>query len=336
MSCTEPYRAQTAMAIDIREERIKVGIVSREGSVLFSRRYPWETSSVAGFLDTLMLDIADFQSRTDGQWSYDRVGVSIGGWIDRETGTWLYTAKVHGFADPVPLRYLIERATGRPVFIDNDIHVSTLAENRFGIGKIYPNFTYYHIGRGIAVGVVSEGRLIRGAANYAGEYGGYLYDFGGQDSICRLEEFASGRGMVRWARSLFGQYPNSALCQADREGMLSPAKIFECGAVNDPLAAHIVHHVQRGIGLSVVSLLSFTNSEAIAFGGELAGMNGLLPALTDFIEEYCAPPTRRSLNYIGSGRLNVQEEGMIGAAWLTWEEPGPQPAGGPSPAGRAT
>ena len=67
MSCTEPYRAQTAMAIDIREERIKVGIVSREGSVLFSRRYPWETSSVAGFLDTLMLDIADFQSRTDGQ-----------------------------------------------------------------------------------------------------------------------------------------------------------------------------------------------------------------------------------------------------------------------------
>ena len=61
------------------------------------------------------------------------------------------------------------------------IHVSTLAENRFGIGQIYPNFTYYHIGRGIAVGVVSEGNLIRGAANYAGEYGGYLYDLGGQD-----------------------------------------------------------------------------------------------------------------------------------------------------------
>ena len=222
MGGTAGCGVQAAMAIDIREDRVKMGIVSREGNVLFSRRYPWETSSVAGFLDALVLDIADFQRQAEGRWEYDRVGVSMGGWIDREAGMWLYTAKVHGFADPVPLRYLIERATGHPTFIDNDIHVSTLAENRFGIGQIYPNFTYYHIGRGIAVGVVSEGNLIRGAANYAGEYGGYLYDLGGQDGVCRLEEFASGRGMVRWARSLFEQYPHSVLRQADRVGALSP------------------------------------------------------------------------------------------------------------------
>ena len=328
MGGTAGCGVQAAMAIDIREDRVKMGIVSREGNVLFSRRYPWETSSVAGFLDALVLDIADFQRQAEGRWEYDRVGVSMGGWIDREAGMWLYTAKVHGFADPVPLRYLIERATGHPTFIDNDIHVSTLAENRFGIGQIYPNFTYYHIGRGIAVGVVSEGNLIRGAANYAGEYGGYLYDLGGQDGVCRLEEFASGRGMVRWARSLFEQYPHSVLRQADRVGALSPTKIFECAVENDSLATYIVHHVQRGIGLSVVNLLSFTNSEAIAFGGELAGLHGLLPVLTDFIEEHCAAPTRRSLNYIGSGRLDVHEEGMIGAAWLTWEGGGVPPCPG--------
>lgn len=53
---------------------------------------------------------------------------------------------------------------------------------------------------------MSEGNLTVAPANYAGEYGGYLYDLGGQDGVCRLEEFASGRGMVRWARSLFEQY----------------------------------------------------------------------------------------------------------------------------------
>ncbi|WP_288695252.1 ROK family protein, partial [uncultured Ruthenibacterium sp.] len=123
-------------------------------------------------------------------------------------------------------------------------------------------------------------------------------------------------------------YPHSVLRQADRVGALSPTKIFECAAENDSLATYIVHHVQRGIGLSVVNLLSFTNSEAIAFGGELAGLHGLLPVLTDFIEEHCAAPTRRSLNYIGSGRLDVHEEGMIGAAWLTWEGGGVPPCPG--------
>ena len=111
MGGTAGCGVQAAMAIDIREDRVKMGIVSREGNVLFSRRYPWETSSVAGFLDALVLDIADFQRQAEGRWEYDRVGVSMGGWIDREAGMWLYTAKVHGFADPVPLRYLIERAT---------------------------------------------------------------------------------------------------------------------------------------------------------------------------------------------------------------------------------
>ena len=96
--------------------------------------------------------------------------------------------------------------------------------------------------------------------------------------------------------------------------------IFDCAEKNDPLAAYIVQHVQRGIGLSVVNLLSFTNSEAIVFGGDVACSKGLLPSLIDFINEYSALPTRKSLNYIGTGRLDVHNEGMIGAAWLTWED----------------
>lgn len=308
-----------AMGIDIRGQRVKMGIVSREGDVLFCRRYPWITTSVADFLDALMSDIADFQKQAGDRWAYTDVGVGVGGWIDRESGEWLYTQKVDGFEGPVPLRYLIERATGKHVVVDNDIHVSTLAENRFGIGQIYSNFMYYHIGSGIAVGLVSEGQLIRGVANYAGEYGCYLYDMNGQGEFCRLEEFASGKGMVAWARSLFERYPQSELLDLDRAGGLTPAAIFELSEKNDSLAAHIVQHVKRGIGLSVVNLLSFSNSEAIVFGGEVACCKGLLPTLTDFIEENSAPPTKRSLNYIGSGRLDVNDEGMIGAAWLTWE-----------------
>lgn len=310
---------QTAMAIDIREHRVNMGIVSRAGEVLFSRRYPWETSSVANFLDTLMRDIADFQRQVPQQWSCDSIGVSLGGWIDRDAGMWLYTKKVCGFEDPVPLRYLIARATEKNVVIDNDIHVSTLAENRFGIGRIYSNFTYYHIGQGIAVGVVSEGKLVRGVANYAGEYGRSLYDLNGQGDFRRLEEIASSRGMVCWAKRLLEQSPDSMLLKESLDGTLTPARIFACSEANDPLASYIVQHVRRSIGMSVVNLLSVTNSEAIVFGGELAGVKGLLPALTDFIDENCAMPTRKSLNYIGSGRLDLQKEGMIGAAWLTWE-----------------
>ena len=128
--------------------------------------------------------------------------------------------------------------------------------------------------------------------------------------------------MVNLARSLFDKYPDSILIKYDSEGGLIPSKIFYGEETGDPLSVYVAQHVLHGIGVSVVNLLSITNSEALVFGGGVVRDGILLNKLIEFIGEHCSIPTRKSLGYIGTGRLNANEEGLIGSAWLTWEEAG--------------
>ena len=55
--------------------------------------------------------------------------------------------------------------------MDNDVHAATLAEKHYGIGQKYEDFIYYNIGTGLSIGIVADGRLLRGSTNYSGEIG---------------------------------------------------------------------------------------------------------------------------------------------------------------------
>lgn len=65
----------------------------------------------------------------------------------------------------------LERLTGIPVHIDNDVNTLTIAEQLFGAGRGQLNFVVVTIGRGIGMGAVVNGLLYRGANGGAGELG---------------------------------------------------------------------------------------------------------------------------------------------------------------------
>lgn len=310
---------EVSLGIDVRGKRIGLGVVSRSGQVLSSQLYPYEASSVFDFIDRLLRNVQEFLDFVGAKWEIKTAGVGIGGWVDWEDGIWRYTKKIPNFRDPVPLAALIEKRTGLKVKVDNDIHVSSLAEMRYGIGKSFSNFLYYHIGSGIAVGVVANGQLLRGTANYSGECGQCLFDIDGSDNFVTLESFASGAGMISFARSLFSKYPNSILIDADKKGELFSSTIFKGSLEGDELSTLITEKIVKGIGLSVVNLLSITNSEALVFGGGVMSNGFLLPKLIEFIKEHASLPTIQMLSYIGTSRLGADEVGLIGAACLTWE-----------------
>ena len=58
-----------------------------------------------------------------------------------------------------------------PVYVENIVKLSALAEKNYGIAKKYENIVFIEVSNGIGAGIILENRLIRGSDGAAGEIG---------------------------------------------------------------------------------------------------------------------------------------------------------------------
>src|SRR5687768_5044950 len=95
-------------------------------------------------------------------------------------------------------------ALGVPVVADNDATCAAWAEHRRGACRDASEAVVVTLGTGIGAGLVSDGRLIRGAHGMAGEPGHMTVDPDGPPCPCGRrgcwERYASGSGLARLAR----------------------------------------------------------------------------------------------------------------------------------------
>lgn len=96
----------------------------------------------------------------------------------------------------------LERLTGIPVHIDNDVNTLTIAEHLFGAGRAQTDFVVVTIGRGIGMGAVVNGVLYRGSDGGAGEIGHVAVERAvGRDCWCGrtacLETIAAEPAVIR-------------------------------------------------------------------------------------------------------------------------------------------
>ncbi len=101
-------------------------------------------------------------------WSRVRIaGISVPGVVDSERGVVLKSDQIH-WTD-ADLRTPFERALGLPVWIENDAKACLMGERmRMNIPR-QQDTVYVLIGTGVGVAVLSNGKLIRGHRNMAGE-----------------------------------------------------------------------------------------------------------------------------------------------------------------------
>ena len=66
---------------------------------------------------------------------------------------------------------LLTTRVGLPVVLDNDVNTLVANEKWFGAGRGVDDVAVVSIGRGVGLGLVLDGRLYRGSAGGAGEFG---------------------------------------------------------------------------------------------------------------------------------------------------------------------
>lgn len=207
---------------------------------------------------------------------------------------------------------LLERASGRPVRIDNDANLAALGEAHFGCRarKLFCAV----IGTGVGGGIVIDGRVLRGRHGWAGEFGHVRLLRDGPQCNCGrrgcLEALSSGLAIEReWKRAA----PDS-----DFEPGFGARAAFAAAEAGDPRAVEVIAAAGRHLGAGLAAAAWLLDPEAIVLSGGLSSRGPLL--LGPLREEFrlAAPDHAPEPQVSSLGR----DAGLYGAAalWLEGEQ----------------
>ena len=184
------------------------------------------------------------------------VGVAVPGHVAIEAGRVITAGNLSGWSD-VPLRDILVRKLGVPVWVDQDANAAALGERWRGGAKEMHNFVFLALGTGVGAGLMINGRLRRGFHHAAGEVGNFVMGrrFLGQrrNGHGNLELLVGGPTIRAKAKEATGEDLTAAevLRRATEDERLAP------------IAAEVIDYV----AMAVISIVALLDPEAIIFGG---------------------------------------------------------------------
>ena len=107
------------------------------------------------------------------------IGMGMPGFVNHYEGTVFTLTNVPGW-DHIPVRELLQEATGLPVCIENDANCMAYAEWKLGAARGSDNAVCLTLGTGVGSGIIINGALLRGSTCSAGELGQTSIDYNGR------------------------------------------------------------------------------------------------------------------------------------------------------------
>ena len=148
--------------------------------------------------------------------------------------------------DGYPIRERFAARYGAPVWVDNDVNVLALGEWRSGVAAGHDDVVVVKIGTGIGAGIISDGRLHRGAQGSAGDVG-HIQVVDDPAVVCRcgnigcLEALAGGAALGRRRRG--GRRDGRSAAAADRARparTVTAEDVARAASFGDPVAVALL------------------------------------------------------------------------------------------------
>ena len=237
-----------------------------------------------------------------------------------EAGTGVSVSSVHLPLDGVPFRDVMRERLGLPVYVDNDVNLAALAEQRIGAARGAGVVVMLTLGTGIGGAIVLDGRVFRGADGAAGELGHVTIDIDGPpcqgDCPNRgcLEVMASGTAIGREGERVARELPASALGRALAQGVPVTGELVTDLAIRGESEAQGVLELIGGrLGVGLVGIVNTFNPEVVVIGGGASRAGDLLlePARR-VVAERALRPSRETARIVTAAL--GEDAGMIGAA----------------------
>ncbi|MGH2983413.1 MAG: ROK family protein [Solirubrobacterales bacterium] len=302
------------IGVDLGGTKMLVGVVDSEQGIHYESRESSTGFSEKEVVDELARELEEAREARPGALA---AGLGIPATIDRERGVAINAVNLE--ITDVPLRDIMRKRVGIPVFLDNDANCAALAEYLYGAGQGTENLVMLTLGTGVGGGLVLGGRLFHGSTGAAAELGHMVIEADGprcQGSCPNhgcLETFASGTALAREGTAAAAREPGSALGLALAKGEgVSGKTVTEAAIAGDAVAREVMATAGRNLGVGLASLANIFDPDVIVIGGGVSAAGDLLlePAREE-LRARALPPMNKTP--VKLGELGP-DAGMIGAA----------------------
>ena len=243
------------LGVDIRPVLTTIAIADPNGRVIAYESVPTARESDV-FVRDLCRRLQSFL-RAHPRLTCEGIGVTVPGGVDHGRQRLVSAANL-GWRD-VDLRSPIERATGIAVELENAANACAIAEASSGAHGEHRDLVVLTVSEGIGTGLVSGGRLVRGASGLAGEFGHVCLDDRGPLCGCGRrgcwEVYASNTAALRYyGEALRGRHRRAQGRPVPRrfDGLLALAQQGDRTATR--ALERMGTHLGRGIAMLVTGL----------------------------------------------------------------------------------
>jgi predicted NBD/HSP70 family sugar kinase len=208
--------------------------------------------------------------------------VGIAGVVDHAASELLRAPNL-GSVDGIDILATFTDSFDVPVVVDNDVNLAALGEQRYGLGQDISDFVVIAIGTGIGMGIVANGRLLRGATGAAGEIG-YLPI--GADP---LEEENQRRGPLEEilaGASIASRYNTRAGTN------VGTRDVFALAADGDEVARHSVELEAEFVARAIVAVSAVLDPALVILSGGIGTRPGFAEMIPPWLAALGAPHLR--------------------------------------------
>ncbi|OIO35553.1 MAG: hypothetical protein CO162_05050 [bacterium (Candidatus Ratteibacteria) CG_4_9_14_3_um_filter_41_21] len=249
------------------------------------------------------------------------LGIADPGVVNSKEGVSLFSSLIPNWEN-IPLGRILSERLKIPVKLIGASKAKVLAEFNSGLEKGIKGILFIEFGPGIACGVISDGVLLRGANEMAGELGHtHISDDGaicGCGSYGCLEAIASMSAIVKKAKKSI-KAGSESLIKYSEDGEINADRIFEAASKGDKLCLNILNESARYLGLGVANSINLFNPEMVIFDQRMALLGEF------FIEEIKRVIKRQALRFATENLRFVvsslgEKAGPLGAATIILDE----------------
>lgn len=228
------------------------------------------------------------------------------------------------FSENRPLTEIISEQLDLPVHLENDTRAMTFGEYSEGVVDDEQNIIFLNYSWGVAIGMITDGKLYYGKSGYSGEFGhSTIFDNG---IMCQcgklgcLETEISGWSLVNQFKTALKEGKQSKVVLDDYALALQHHAIIN-GALNleDSLCVDLVTTQSEKMGRYLSILLNIFNPDLLVIGGDFGKLGDytLLP-IQSALKKYSLGLVNRDMKLKKStlGR----RAGVIGACCVIKEK----------------
>jgi glucokinase len=310
-----------ALAVDLGGTKCSAALIDKKGFIVSRRTVSVDLSSRLAPVRQILQLAQDLSAGKKAKDVFAAAAVAVPGLV-RPNGT-VWAPNLPGWEN-LPLASRLKRSLGIPVLIESDRNAAVIGECWRGAARGKSDAIVLMIGTGIGAGILSDGRIVRGAHELSGCAGWISVMCDNARNPAgngELESLVSGPAIARAAQKRLRDGEKSSLSQLDSP-KITAHEVAAAARQGDPLAQDIFHQSGRLLGFGIANIVSLFDPEIVILGGGLASaadlyLESLKTAMLERAQPLAAKQVKIVVSQLGDKAILF---GCARLAFTGWKE----------------